>query len=62
MGAGTLYAVQSQRSLRQLNLYQVKFYKNMAKLVVEPLTRMYAESFERGTLPQTLNLANIHQT
>lgn len=36
-----------------------KFYKKMAKLVVELLTRMYSESFKQGTLPQTLNLANI---
>ena len=31
----------------------------MAKSVVEPVTNMFIESFERGTLPPTLNLANI---
>lgn len=36
-----------------------EFYKKMARLVVEPLTRMYTESFEHGELPPTLNLANI---
>lgn len=36
-----------------------EFYKKMAKLEVGPLTRVCIESFERGTLPRTLNLANI---
>jgi len=36
-----------------------EFYKKMIKLVVGPLTNMFTESFERGTLPPTLNLAHI---
>lgn len=36
-----------------------EFYKNMAKLLFKPITRMYTESFEWGHIPQTLNLANI---
>ena len=36
-----------------------KFYKKMAKSVVGPVTNMFIESFERGTLPPTLNLAHI---
>lgn len=36
-----------------------EFYKKMAKLVVGPLTNMFLESFERGMLPPTLNLAHI---
>ena len=31
----------------------------MAKVIVEPLTSMYTESFERATFPPTLNSANI---
>uniref|UniRef100_A0A3Q3FRX3 Reverse transcriptase domain-containing protein n=1 Tax=Labrus bergylta TaxID=56723 RepID=A0A3Q3FRX3_9LABR len=31
----------------------------MSRLVVGPLTKMFIESFERGTLPPTLNLAHI---
>jgi len=36
-----------------------EFYKKMAKYVVGPLTNMFMESFKRGTLPATLNLAHI---
>ena len=35
-----------------------KFYKKMAKSVVGPVTNMFTESFERGTLPPTQNLAH----
>ncbi len=36
-----------------------KFYKIMARFVVGPLTNMFIESFEKGTLPPPLNLAHI---
>lgn len=36
-----------------------EFYKKMMKIVVGPLTNLFTESFERGTLPPTLNLAHI---
>ena len=36
-----------------------EFYKKTAKLVMGPLTNMFIESSERGTLPPTLNLAHI---
>ena len=36
-----------------------EFYKKMAKCVVGPLTNMFMESFDGGSLPPTLNLAHI---
>ena len=39
--------------------YGPEFYKKMSKVIVGPLREMYADSLQRGSLPQTLNLANI---